>query len=193
MRSRIALLDAGPSRDGPALPGSAKRPGFHSPSASACERKQQEREAHQFERARRAPAVTAAPPSLIGRYAPTPGFAKATGVADADVAQHADHLLFRLRRTHVAVEQQWLGDLLAKDRGEHLTGQDHSVPLLSSRSLDRQRGGNINSSLISMFLDFYRPLIEAGMVSVDLGRDAAGLFAAADSASAAEYAAAKRP
>lgn len=34
-----------------------------------------------------APAVTAAPPSLIGRYAPTPGFAKATGVADADVAQ----------------------------------------------------------------------------------------------------------
>jgi DNA gyrase subunit B len=29
-------------------------------------------------------------------------------------------------------------------------------------------GGNINSSLISMFLDFYRPLIEAGMVYVTL-------------------------
>lgn len=34
-----------------------------------------------------APAVTASPPSLIGHYAPTPGFAKATGVADADMAQ----------------------------------------------------------------------------------------------------------
>ncbi len=34
-----------------------------------------------------APAVTAAPPSLIGHYAPTPGFAKATGVAGSDVAQ----------------------------------------------------------------------------------------------------------
>ncbi|WP_235848117.1 toprim domain-containing protein, partial [Mycolicibacterium holsaticum] len=29
-------------------------------------------------------------------------------------------------------------------------------------------GGNINSSLISMFLDFYRPLVEAGMVYVTL-------------------------
>ncbi len=29
-------------------------------------------------------------------------------------------------------------------------------------------GGNINSSLISMFLDFYRPLVEAGMVFVTL-------------------------
>ena len=29
-------------------------------------------------------------------------------------------------------------------------------------------GGNINASLISMFLDFYRPLIEAGMVQVTL-------------------------
>ena len=27
-------------------------------------------------------------------------------------------------------------------------------------------GGNINSSLISMFLDFYRPLVKAGMVYV---------------------------
>ena len=33
-------------------------------------------------------------------------------------------------------------------------------------------GGNINSSLISMFLDFYRPLIKAGMVL----RHAAALF-----------------
>ncbi|KMV14854.1 DNA gyrase subunit B [Mycolicibacterium conceptionense] len=29
-------------------------------------------------------------------------------------------------------------------------------------------GGNINSSLISMFLDFYRPLVEAGMIYVTL-------------------------
>ena len=29
-------------------------------------------------------------------------------------------------------------------------------------------GGNINSSLISMFLDFYRPLVKAGMVYVTL-------------------------